>query len=316
MTSGSVERSLAAAQSWLLAQDAPEAVIAAHEASPHEGSSGDAPDPADARRWVRRILDAQGPDGAWGGELVRTAEMLLTLREIRDAAGLREQDPGIGRALHWLRARRGVAGAWTDGCSPDRHRVGLCHHFAGGFFSPAPPEVPQVEAGLRSGVRAVGDGEVRFVASVTALRALLEWVEPGRDAHNHLEGLRRVIALWSDATPSGLSIVSLLAAVRALVASPADEDRALADRGLRVVAGKQRGDGSWVETDPFQALEVFAEADAVGVAPERSRRALWHGARLLVASQKKDGSWGGEEAAPRRALIAARTLRRVDPPAS
>ena len=89
-------------------------------------------------------------------------------------------------------------------------------------------------------------------------------------------------------------------------------DRTAADRGLRVVAGKQRGDGSWVETDPFQALEVIGAADEVGVAPERSRQALWHGARLLVSTHNSDGSWGGDEG-PRRALVACRTLHRVDP---
>lgn len=307
MTSGSVERALRAAQEWLARLDAPEAVIIAHEA-------GLTSDPGDARRWARRILDAQDAAGSWGDDVTATAGALLTLAEIRTVASLREQDPGIGRALDWLRARRGVPGAWSDGCSEKRHRIGICHHFLGGFFSPGPPEIPEQEARLRSGVRAMGDAEVRFVASATALRSLLEWAPPTRDTKLHLEGLRRVVALWPESPPEGLSNAALLAAAHALLLSPIAEDRAAAEHGLRVLAGKQRGDGSWVDTDPFQALEVFARAEAVGVAPERAHGALWHGARLLVSSQKSDGSWGGEEAS-RRALIGWRTLRSVDPTA-
>lgn len=308
MTSGSVERAFRAAQEWIVALDTAESVIVAHEA-------GLSSDPSGARRWGRRILDAQDAAGAWDGDLTATAGALLTLAEIRTAASLQERDPAIGRALDWLRARRGVPGAWSDGCSEERHRIGICHHFLGGFFSPGPPEVPEEEARLRSGVRAVGDADVRFVASATALRALLEWAPPSRDTRLHLEGLRRVVALWPERPPTGLSNAALLAAVHVLLLSPADEDRAAAEHGLRVLAGKQRGDGSWVETDPFQALEVFARAESVGVGPERAHGALWHGARLLVSSQKSDGSWGGEEA-PRRALIGWRTLRSVDPGAA
>lgn len=308
MTSGSVERALMAAQEWILGLDAPEAVIIAYEA-------GLSSDPTGARRWIRRILDAQDTAGAWGGDVTATAAALLTLAEIRTAASLREQEPGIGRALDWLRDRRGVPGAWSDGCSEERHRIGVCHHFLGGFFSPGPPEVPAEEARLRSGVRAVGDGNVRFVASATALRSVLEWAQPSRDTRLHLEALRRVVALWPESPPGGLSNTALLAAVHALLLSPAAEDRAAAQHGLRVLAGKQRGDGSWVETDPFQALEVFARAEQVGVAPERAHGALWHGARLLVSSQRSDGSWGGEEAS-RRTLVGWRTLRSVDPAAA
>lgn len=305
MTSASVERSRAAALEWLRTQDSPESVIAAHEA-------GIAEDDRDARRWVRRIVDEQGSDGAWADDLIATATRLMTLREIREAAGLREQDPAVGRALDWLRSRRGVTGAWSDGCNPDRHRRGLCHHFLGGFFSPGPPELPLDQATLRSGVHVPGDTQVRFVGSATALRCLLQWSEPGTDARLHLEGLRRLVVAWSDTSPAELGTASLLAAVHALLLSTDPEDREAADRGLRVVAGKQRGDGSWVETDAFQALEVFGLADEVGVAPERSRQALWHGARLLTSTQNHDGSWGGEHGA-RRALIASRTLDRVDP---
>lgn len=303
MTAGSVERALTAAQAWLAGQDAPEAVIVTHEA-------GVAEDQAEARRWVRRLLDDQDTQGSWAGDLTATAGTLMTVEEIRTAASLKEQDPAIGRALDWIRARRSVPGAWSDGCSPDRHRVGLCHHFLGGFFSPAPPEVPLEGTALRNGVTATTDAEARFVASATALRCMLPWTRATGDARLHLEGLRRVVDLWPEQSPAGLSTLSLLAAIHVLLQSPVAADRAAAGRGLRLVGGKQRGDGSWVDIDPFQALEVFARAESEQVSTEQARRALWHGARLLISTQKNDGSWGGEQA-PRRALIAWRTLRRV-----
>lgn len=307
MSAGSVERARSAAQSWLVEQDAPEAVIVAHEA-------GVAEDTAEAKRWVRWLLDGQDSKGAWDGDLMATACALMTLEEIRKAAELRELDPGVGRALDWLRARRNVPGAWTDGCSADRHSLGLCHHFLGGFFSPAPPEVPLEGIALRNGVSAATDAEARFIGSATALRCMMPSTRTTGDARLHLEGLRRVVELWSEKPLRSLSTASLLAAIHVLLQSPVDEDRAAAGQGLRLVGGKQRGDGSWVDMDPFQALEVFAQAESEGVTSEQAHRALWHGARLLISTQRADGSWGGDQA-PRRALIAWRTLRLVDPEA-
>lgn len=294
---------MAAALEWLVAQDAPESAVAAHEA-------GVAIETDEAARWIRRILTEQDSSGAWRGDLIATARALMTIAEIRRAASLREQDPGIGRALDWLRRRRGVPGAWNDGCSSQRHRLGTCHHFLGGFLSPGPPDVAQAPVTLPSGATVTVDSEARFVASTTGLRCLLEWSDATADMRLHLEGLRRVVSLWPDFPPPDLSSTALLAAVHALLRSPVGEDRAVAERGLQEVSGKQRGDGSWVETDPFHALEVFGEAAEAGVVPERARRALLHGANLLVTTQSGDGSWGGEEP-QRRALVAWRTLGRA-----
>lgn len=314
MTVDSVGRSLAAARRWLNAQDAPEALIA--ECLVRGESEADAalePELQErGRRWIRRILEAQEPAGCWQGDLLKSASALIAIQEIRRAAGLREVDPGVGRGLDWILARRGVPGAWSDGCSPERHQRGFCHHFAGGFFSPGPPEVPLQDAMLPSGAVARGDAEVRFVASTMALRCLMEWQEPGTDARLQLESIRRVVLAWPEDPPHELGITAFLGGIRTLLLSPDPEDREAAERGLRVLAGKQRGDGSWVETDPFQALEVFATAAFMGVAPERTHRALWSGARLLIATQHEDGFWGGDQT-PRRALIACRTLQRVDP---
>ena len=305
MTAESIDRALNACQRWLAGEDAPEAAIALHEAELADSQD-------DARRWVRNLLHEQEPRGSWNGDLLDTAAALLTIQELRLAAGLVELDPAINIGLDWLRGRQNVTGAWTEGCTPDRHERGLCHHFMAGFFSPGPPEVPFEEAWLRGGLRLSGDPEVRFAASAVALRCMLLWEQRGADVGLHLRGLRRVIEGWLDYVPPGLTTGSLLAGIHALLLSDDDEDRAVADAGLRIVAGRQRGDGSWVDADAFQALEVFGTAVDGGVSSDRSRRALWHGARLLIASQQADGSWG-KTYGPRRALIAWRTFRRVDP---
>jgi hypothetical protein len=304
VTAESVDRALTAARSWLAGRDAPAAIIAASE---HGAGDAEA-----ARRAIRRLVDEQDDDGSWGGDLLATAEIMLTIQELRSAAELVERGPELGRALDWMRSRRGVPGAWSDGCSPDRHSRGLCHHFAGGFFSPGPPEVPFEDATLRSGARVSGDLEVRFVASALALRSLLTWEAGGTDTRLHLETLRRAVAAWGEHAPDGLSNTSLLAAVHALVYSSASADWDAAATGIRLVGGRQRGDGSWVDTDAFQALEVFGAAADVGIAEDRTRRGLWHGARLLISTQQADGSWGEHHGA-RRALIACRTFHRVDP---
>jgi hypothetical protein len=301
----STERALAACQTWLLEQDEPEAVIAAHEA-------GLDPSAERARRWIARILSGQDTIGSWGGDLLWTAQALLVVRELRTSAGVVEQDPGIGRACDWIRSRRGLPGAWSQGCSPGRHRRGLCHHFIGGFFSPAPPDQPYDEGRLRCGARLVGDPEVRFVASVTALRCLLLHGTVTRDDRLHLSSLREVIRAWREGPPPGLSTGALLSGVHALIGSPDPQDREVAEAGLRLVGGKQRGDGSWVETDAFQALDVIGAAADADIAAQQMRRGLWHAARLLIASQQDDGSWGSDHGA-RRALIAWRTFRRLEP---
>lgn len=307
MTVESVDRAVAAAQAWLSTRDAPEPVILSHEMGLTDG-------PDEAARWVRWILHDQAPDGSWAAELLATASALLTVQELREAAGLVERDPAINRGLDWLRSRRGAPGAWTEGCDPERHDRGLCHHFMTGFFSPGPADEPCEEAWLRGGLRLSGDREIRFATSAVALRCVLAWDAGGADARLHLAGLRRIVGEWDEYVPAGLSTASLLTAVHALLRSPEPEDRAAAERGLRVVSGRQRGDGSWVDADAFQALEVFGAAIDAGVAVEQCRRSLWHGARLLIASQQADGSWGRAHGA-RRALIAWRTFRRIEPAA-
>lgn len=290
-----------AALAWLVEQDAPEAAIAAHEAGVSESNG-------EAKRWVRRVLHGER-GGAWEDDFVATVQALDTVRELQEAASLEERPPAIGRGLDWLHGRKGAPGAWTDGCDPERHRLGFCHHFAGGFFSPGPTDPAQDEIVISPGTSVVGDSQIRFVASALALRCLLLWRRAGPDAGLHLEVLRRLVARWSEGPPLGLGTTALLTALQALISSTDDKDREAAEQGVRLVAGNQRGDGSWADADPFHALAMFDDAAVAGVGGDRTTNALEHGARLLRASQRADGSWGSDYG-PRRTLIGLRTLRR------
>jgi hypothetical protein len=301
------DRYAEAAMAWLAEQDAPEAAIAAHEFDV-AGSK------ADAERWVRRVLEGE-QDGAWDTDVIATVQALDTVRELQRAASLPERSSAIGRALDWLRSRQGGPGAWTDGCDPERHREGFCQHFAGGFFSPGAADATLDEIAIAPGVSVVGDSQVRFVTSALTLRCLLLWRGVGTDARLHLEVLRRLVARWRQGPPAGLGTTALLAAVQALIASSDDLDREAASEGIRVVAGTQRGDGSWADADPFHALAVFVDAATARVGGDRATNALEHGAQLLRASQRADGSWGSDSG-PRRALIGLRTLRRAQGRAS
>ncbi len=328
----SPDRAIAAALDWLVVRDAPESAVAAHE-------FGRAESPEPARRWVRWIVDRER-NGSWNDDLGATVRSLLLIRELREAASLREQDPAVGRALDWVRSRQGAPGAWTDGCTPERHRRGWCHHFAGGFYGlagelpaddapaaaavtavtvagPGEPDEPtdDVPAGvdLPEGARTAGDAETRFALSATALRCTLLWRGGGTDARLHLEVLRRVVRGWESTRPEGLTTTGLLAAARVLVVSPAPSDREAATEALEMVAGHQRGDGSWVDADPFHALAVFTEALESGIGSTRVATAVDYGAQLLAATQHEDGSWGPEHGA-RRALIGLRALRRWGQP--
>ena len=289
-------RAAGAALDWLSVQDAPESAIALHEA-------GMADSDEEARRWVRRILDRER-DGAWDGDLLATVEALMTLRELRDAASLQELDPAIGRGLDWIEDRRGRPGTWTEGCTPERHRRGLCHHFAAGFYSPGPGVLSAVE--LHAGAPAAGDAEARLAISAAALRCTLLWRGLGTDARLHLEALGRIIDQWERSY--GLTTTALLAAARALAASPRATDREMATRALGIAAGRQRADGSWPDADPFYAMAVLSDAVAAGIRDGRVGSMLDYGTRLLIAAQHGDGSWGPVHG-PRRALIGWRTLR-------
>jgi len=272
-------------------------------------------DRATAANFIRRILGGQDRDGSWNDRLVSTARALLAVRELGAAAGIREVDPGVGRGLAWLKERQGGPGRFGEGCDPARHRIGLCHHFLGGFFGLGPGAAEPMA--LDHDGRIEDERSVRFAASALALRAFLAWDADSTDLRLHLHGLRHVAELDEAAgiVPEA-ALMGLHTLIRAPSPSPAM--RAAAVAAVDRLGRAQRGDGSWSRVDVFHAVRVLLAAVERGVAAEKAGTPLGHAARLLAATQQDDGGWGGESPARRaligwRALRAARELERMEP---
>lgn len=300
-----IQRALGAVEAYFLESDGAEALLARREAGrPAPGDAGAMEAVAAA------ILNAQHDDGSWGGGLLDTAEALLALHELWDGAPPRRRTNArkqLERGLDWLRTRRGVPGRYGEGCEPQRHELALCHHFLGGFFSPAPPEPPLEAVRLSCGAPVAGDAAARLAASCVALQAKLRWGRYGRDVELHLEGLRRIAELWS--RRDGLfTVPAFVAALAALVDAPDEASRDAAARGVATLVGAQRADGTWPDVDLFQVIELLQRVARMGGASAALDAALRRGALLLAVSLQDDGTWG-QHAGTRRTLIGWRALR-------
>src|SRR5690606_20442576 len=295
-----IQRALGAVEAYLRESNRAEALLARREA----GLTGPG-DAAAAEAAAAAILDAQHDDGSWGGGLLDTAEALLALHELWDG-----EDRGSGqleRGLDWLRTRRGVAGRYGEACDPHRHELSLCHHFLGGFFSPAPPDPPLEAVRLSCGAPVAGDAAARLAASCVALQAKLRWGRHGRDVELHLEGLRRIADLWNQR--DGLfTVPAFVTAIAALADAPDGQNRDPAARGIATLVGAQRADGTWPDVDLFQVVELLERAARTGAASPALDAALRRGAVLLAVSLQEDGTWG-QHAGTRRTLIGWRALR-------
>lgn len=268
-------------------------------------------DEGEGTRLLRALLDEQSRDGSFDGDLARTAQALMEMQEVSEAVGLRDVDPALGRAMDWLRGRQGEPGRWSDGCSPQRHDAGLCHHFMGGFFSPGPPDAELEAIELSCGIDVESDSDIRFISSCLALRALWQWNAHAPDAGLHLDGVRRAL---EQGTPPAmpLSPAAALEGLAVLLDAPEPPDavREGAAHWLDDLAARQLGDGSWGNVDVFHALDILLRGVERGVATEAAARALDRSARLLASAQQPDGSWGSK-AAERRAVIGWRAMRRA-----
>jgi hypothetical protein len=294
-------RALDRAEARLLAGSDVEAFLARREAG--------RPAPGDDERATELaagIRETQQPDGSWQDSVIATAEALLCLRELEPDATAAE--PAVARAIDWLRTRRNAPGRFGDGCSPDRHRLGLCHHFLGGFFGPGPGDAPTQEAVLASGARLPGGPARALGASCLALRALIAWGVVGNDVVLHLEGLRRLAPLIrrESREPAPVDVLPLV--VHALLDAPvADGNRDAALEALTRLAQMQRADGSWPELDTFYVLEVLLAAQARHPNPTFDA-ALRRCAGLLTVTQQEHGAWD-RDGGTRRLRIGWRTLR-------
>lgn len=302
----SITQALSRVEDRLFADDDASGLLARREA----GAAG--PDDAERLRTLADgLLRAQAADGSWGGELTSTAYALIRLRELAGDEPNERARIGAGRAVRWLRSRQSAAGRFGDGCSPDRHRHGLCHHFLGGFFSPGPPDRPRTPLRLDTGAELHDETGARLAASCIALRALLRWDVHGTDTRLHLDGVRQVLECWDDWQTELWSPTAGLVALRTALEAPAVPGlRDAVEAGLRLVRRNQRADGSWPEADLFLALDALLPAGADAGADDESAAALRRGGALLAATQADDGTWG-REAPGRRTLIGWRVLRHI-----
>lgn len=302
-----LERAAARSYRYLVGTAGAEGLIARQEAG--QPAPGDAELAAEL---LAQLLRQQDSRGSWGGDLVATAGALLALAELREAGAQPVATQAATQAaLSWLRGRQGRPGRYGDGCTRPGHRLGMCHHFLAGFFAPAPPEVSLAGLQLPCGVRLEDDLDARLAASGIALQSALRWGASSRDIALHVEGLRRLVELWTAGEGGLCSRPALLAGLAALLeAPPTPENQAAVEHVLQRIASTQRADGTWREADPFQLLEVLLEAGRRGYARASIAGAVQRAAELLASSQQPDGCWG-REAAHRRGLIGWRALRFV-----
>lgn len=255
---------------------------------------------------AHELLSHQSGDGSWGGSIALTAEAMLLLADLRVTG---EFIGAIEQAEQWLRGRRGQEGAYTDGCSPERHALGICEHFAGGFFSPGPPHRDLAGTRLANGMVLPTDADARLGLSALALHALRRWSRSSTDDVLHLDALRRLANAAFRTPPLNISTPALILVLSALTSAPRTAEFIMVLHGaLTRFAGVQRADGSWPGADPFHAAEVFLQAARSGYGSPVFDAALVRTAEMLVLTQNADGSWGSD-AGSYRLLSGWRTLR-------
>lgn len=296
-----IARALDRLEESFLQRDDAEAIVARAEAG--------TPAPEDAER-VAKCLDGLEAwfDGEEDRDLVERAEALLLYGELLALAPSRVPGPGAQRTLSELRGSRGAPSRYGEGCTPERHRLGLCHHTLAGFFGPG----HDGEIVLRNGAVIPAGNAARLVASCIALRALIRFGDSGTDTWLHLEGLRHLLALDPRELGALLPLEALPAILSALAEGPleTEEHRRAAEDVLTRVLLRQRADGSWPELDTFYVLEALLDAHRARLGDERLDAAIRRAAGLLALSQQPDGHWEHDHN-PHRTRVGWRALRQA-----
>jgi len=328
-----LRRALDRLEASFLEERSPEALIARREAGLWSSE-----DETLAAMLASELVGRQQADGSWDGDLCATAHAVVLLAELGPSVERGPIPSAVERATDWLHSRRGAPGRFGDGCTPDLHRLGFCHHFLGGFFAPTfeardasgphnerdphddrdpldergasdPPESPDPAVRLPCGAEFAPGPVASLVASCAALLALLKWGRVGPDARLHLDGVRRLLLVDPREVPGLVPLEAIPALVHVLLAAPerGDADPAVR-RGLGRLTQVQRADGSWPEMDALCVLDVLIAASRAGHGNDAVAASLRRGAGLLAVTQRDEGTWERNGSAW-RSLIAWRTLR-------
>lgn len=302
MMSESLSRALARVERQLLGGSGPESVLVRRELGRQDPGDADLADVI-----VRGLAEVQDAEGSWKGGVVPTAETLLLLHEL---GGDHETlAPAVAKGLAWLRSRRGMPGRFGDGCDPDRHRLGFCHHFLGGFYSPAPGDGGVRTIAQAPDARAAALAKHQIGTSCIALRAFLVWGDVGTDVQLHIDGLLRLAPAASREPGSPVPIDALPAILHALLHAPANPAvEEVVDTTLTLLLQMQRADGSWPELDAFEILEILLTAMEKGRGGPGVDAAIRRAAGLLAATQQTTGLWE-RDSATHRTRIGWRALR-------
>jgi len=235
-------------------------------------------------------------DGSVGGSLVDTAWLAWEFLEL----GCPPDHAAVLRTIGFIASRQDAPGHFAEDCTEHTHEAHVCHHFLGGFYSPASRDVAVAPLSFPSGLVVAGEQQARFAASCFALRSALRGGEERRaSVVRHIEALLTLDALWEApgrAWPIDLAFFGL----GALAFAPLDSRSKVATLIARVLE-RQADDGSWPGADPWHALDML-----LAVPGERMRVAVRKAVGSLLATQDASGALGGDH--EERTFIALRAL--------
>lgn len=254
-------------------------------------------------RFLLNLAAAQNPDGHWHHSLSETAWNLRLLHDLGE-----HRTPGVYRAIEWIFSRQGQPGAFALGCSAARHRERLCQHFFGPCFSPGDVQIGSVRfpngaeitsnagarpadgAPARAGEATLAQSGAGFLISNVALEALLRWgYDRDPRLESYLDSLRnfpRMLSRYKDRfTPA--VVVSVLAI---LLRDRHPRSKKQAGNMLRLLARRQKRDGSWPHLDRFFVLDVIGASRN-----PHALRMLARSRRWLLAHMRRGATsppWG------------------------
>ena len=236
-------------------------------------------------------------DGGVGGWVVATTWSAWELLQL----GCPADHTGLCRMMGYLLARQDQPGRFGEGCSERRHKLGLCHHFVSGFFSPATKDVAVAPLAFPSGVVFTREWEARFGASCFALRTALQARQDRRESiRRHVDSLFHLAERWqAGQLPGSLDVA--FASLGAVAMAPLAY-RKRTDELFAYLAGQQQADGRWPNTSMFHAVDTLL------LLPTPEARESVNRAVPAVVEDLKNQT-GDESQNEDIALIALRALR-------